>query len=216
MENIVSVGIRSLDRPATSESLYRLSYPGPLKKVRHWKAVFCAFFISGSSLFAWREWIKVWKSSLEKVETWSRFRYWLGQAHRAAEGWGSQNVVRLSALRIGRLYPQERVLVLISVRGWVDPRALVQPEGLSEFLFVLSLCFISTAFPWLSWHCRLFLHTQNTNTHASGGIRTRNRSKRSAAVLRLRPLSHWNRTRDLPACSAVPRPTEPPPTPALY
>jgi hypothetical protein len=29
-ENFVSTGIRSPDRPARSESLYRLSYPGPL------------------------------------------------------------------------------------------------------------------------------------------------------------------------------------------
>jgi len=63
-------------------------------------------------------------------------RYRPGVAQRVPASYGSQiswqrhgMVVSLPALITGRLYPQEILLVLISVKDWADPRTIVQSEG---------------------------------------------------------------------------------------
>jgi hypothetical protein len=107
----------------------------------------------------------------------------------------SQMAVRLSTLCTGQLLLPGRLRVLISVRGWVDRRVIMQLEGLSQlydkpyFRAVFVTMTISTS----TWNCTL--------NRIYGKIKQRKvKVKKSSDFIR-------NQARNLLACSLVLQPT---------
>ena len=83
--------------------------------------------------------VVLWTVIYKKVKQ-SHYRPWGFQKVEAPRFQNNRHmkVVRLSALCTGCLYSQEVFLVLISVRGWVNPRAIVRREGLCQWKIPLT------------------------------------------------------------------------------
>jgi hypothetical protein len=83
-----------------------------------------------------------------------------GQALSFPGSWDSQ-ISRQSAHKGNKFVspthrpplPKEIILVLISVRGWVNPRAIVRPEGLCQWKIPMTPSGIEPATFWLVSQC---------------------------------------------------------------
>ena len=89
--------------------------------------------------------------------------------------------------------PQEVFLILISFIGWVDPRAMVRPEGLRQWKIPMTPASIEPS------TCRLVERCLNRLRHRSRYLRINPKSK-SVQLSETKPVTHGYKSINFPLC----------------